>query len=117
MAGAPKGNNNAVKGKLWSDELRKALLMYENKKNGVKRGQALRKVAEQVVELAMVGNKDAWQEIGNRLDGKPHQSMDVTSESTVRHMVINASPEDSVEAWQKKHQVLSGSPSPDPKPH
>ena len=77
MAGAPKGNSNAARGKEWRDAIRKVLKQYENKEAGIERGMALRKIAERVVEQALIGNKDAWNEIGNRLDGKPSQSIDV----------------------------------------
>lgn len=77
MAGAPNGNKNAIRGKVWRDALDKAIKQYVNKKNGIERGQALFKIATGVVEMALAGNKDAIQEIGNRLDGRPHQSMDI----------------------------------------
>ena len=70
-AGAPKGNNNAGKGKAWRDALDKALKQYTDQERSIARGQALARVAQRVVEDALDGNKDAWQEIGNRLDGRP----------------------------------------------
>jgi hypothetical protein len=70
---APEGNNNAGKGKAWSGALRAALAQYKAK--GVPEGQALRKLAEKVVAQALEGNKDAWKEIGDRLDGKPAQAI------------------------------------------
>lgn len=76
--GAPTGNKNAAKGREWSDALRLALKTY--KTSSVKRGQALRKIADKVVEKALEGDKDAWQEIGNRLDGKPVQAIEGTGE-------------------------------------
>lgn len=72
---APIGNRNAAKAKKWADALHKALTRCEC--DGVKAGEALAKIAEVVVLRAIAGDKDAWQEIANRLDGKPHQSMDV----------------------------------------
>lgn len=74
--GAPKGNQNAAKGKRWQDALVKALAQYENKDAGIEMGQALAKIAEKVVALALTGDKDSWQEIGNRLDGKPAQALE-----------------------------------------
>lgn len=81
--GAPLGNDNAAKNKPWADALRRAMARYSGK--GVKTGEALNKLAEKVVEDAIAGNKDAWQEIGNRLDGKPHQTIaaDVDASVTV----------------------------------
>lgn len=78
--GAPQGNQNAAKGKRWQDALVKALAQYENKEGKIKRGQALAKVAEMVVMRALVGDKDAWKEIGDRLDGKAAQSLEVTGD-------------------------------------
>lgn len=71
---APHGNQNAVKAKAWEGALRAALAQYEDK-GKVKKGEALRKVAEAVVQRALVGDKDAWKEIGDRLDGKPAQAI------------------------------------------
>lgn len=115
--GGQPGNSNASKGREWAEALRKELKMYENKGSDIKRGQALRRIAKNVVELAIGGNKDAIQEIGNRLDGKPHQSMDVVSEHTETVMVINASPEVTADEWLEQSQKSSGSHSPDRKPH
>lgn len=75
MAGAPLGNQNAAKAKRWQDALHKALVRYESPDGLIKAGQALDKLAELVVQQALAGNKDAWQEIGNRLDGKPAQTI------------------------------------------
>jgi hypothetical protein len=75
MAGAPLGNQNAAKAKRWQDALHKALVRFEKEDGSVKAGQALDKIAETVVSQAIAGNKDAWQEIGNRLDGKVPQGI------------------------------------------
>lgn len=72
---APEGNRNVEKGKSWSGALRAALAQYENKDAKIKKGEALRKVAEVVVLKAIAGDKDAIKEIGDRLDGKPAQAL------------------------------------------
>ena len=77
-AGAPIGNTNAAKGKQWADQIRKALIQYED--DQVKRGSALFKIAENVVRAALAGDKDAIQEIGNRLDGRAAQSLTVSGD-------------------------------------
>jgi hypothetical protein len=74
--GAPRGNHNAVKGKRWQEALIKVLAQYESKEAGIEMGQALERIAKKVVELALLGDKDSWQEIGNRLDGKPAQALE-----------------------------------------
>ena len=73
MAGAPLGNKNGAKGKTWADALRKALLQYES--DGVVRTQALFQIATKVVEKALEGDATAVREIGDRLDGKPAQTI------------------------------------------
>lgn len=73
--GAPVGNQNAKKAKRWQDALVKALARYQSADGKIQAGQALDKLAEKVVEEALAGSKDAWQEIGNRLDGKPAQAI------------------------------------------
>ena len=68
---APLGNQNARKAKRWQEALVKALAQHQSPE--VEMGQALHKIAVRVVQDALAGSKDAWQEIGNRLDGKPAQ--------------------------------------------
>lgn len=67
---APTGNSNAKKGKEWFDALRKACVQK----------QALEKIAEKVVELAMTGERWAVEEVANRFDGKPAQSVTVAGD-------------------------------------
>jgi hypothetical protein len=73
--GAQPGNQNAKKAKRWQDALNKALARFESDELKVKAGEALDKVAETVVQQALAGNKDAWQEISQRLDGKVPQAL------------------------------------------
>lgn len=64
--GAPEGNKNAAKGKLFYDQLRKALVQEDSLR--------LRKIAEKLVESAEEGEPWAIKEIIDRVDGKAHQS-------------------------------------------
>lgn len=73
--GAPAGNANSIKGKSWAGALRATLAQYEDKDHQIAAGQALRKIAERVVQDALAGDKDAIKEIGDRLDGKPVQGI------------------------------------------
>ena len=80
MAGAPLGNKNGAKKRLpWQQALKRALTRYAaddgEKKPTYRRG--LDRVAKQVVQQAVSGEKDAWQEIANRLEGKPAQSVTI----------------------------------------
>jgi hypothetical protein len=72
---APLGNQNAKKAKRWQDALVKALARYTSPDRDIQAGQALDKIAEQVVIKAVDGDKDSIAEIGNRLDGKPAQAI------------------------------------------
>ena len=78
----PKGHpgfTGKTHNKPWRDAVNKALLQYENKSDDprayVKRGEALFKIATQMVECALDKDDDNFQfavkEIGMRQDGKP----------------------------------------------
>lgn len=73
MAGAPKGNRNAKKGKEWFDALRKQTVQRDT----------LRKMAEAVCIAAEAGEPWAIAEVGNRFDGKPAQSVELSGEVAV----------------------------------
>jgi hypothetical protein len=61
--GAPLGNQNGKKGKLFFDALRVALVQEDRKK--------LRKITEKLIEAAENGDAWAVKEIMDRMDGKP----------------------------------------------
>jgi len=70
--GAPKGNQNAAKEQRdWAAAIRR-----HTKQNPEK----LRLLAEKVYECAMDGQAWAVTEIGNRLDGKPVQQVDMSGD-------------------------------------
>lgn len=69
--GAPKGNQNAAKAKIWSDAVRKAVLS----------GKKLSTLANKLVSLAEEGDLQALKEIGDRLEGKPVQAVEGTGEN------------------------------------
>ena len=61
--GAPEGNDNAKKGKMFYDQLRKILVQNDHLK--------LRKISEKLAEAAEKGEAWAIKEIMDRMDGKP----------------------------------------------
>jgi len=61
--GAPEGNDNARKGKMFYDQLRKILVQNDQYK--------LRKISEKLAEAAEKGEAWAIKEIMDRMDGKP----------------------------------------------
>ena len=80
---APKGNKFASHDKPWTNALMRVLAQLEVKnaegKVLAKAGEALRLIAETTVERAIAGDKDARQEIANRLDGRPSEFINVKS--------------------------------------
>lgn len=66
MSGAPIGNKNAQKGRIWNDQLRKAIAQDD--------GKRLRASVEQLLNLASNGEPWAIKELADRLDGRPKQT-------------------------------------------
>jgi hypothetical protein len=67
--GAPLGNKNGAKSKrLFTDTLKRVLTQSPER---------IQKLAEQLVTWAEAGEQWAFREMLDRLEGKPHQSLDV----------------------------------------
>jgi hypothetical protein len=66
MSGAPIGNKNAQKGRIWNDALKKAIAQDN--------GKRLRESIEQLLNLAAKGEPWAIKELADRLDGRPKQT-------------------------------------------
>ncbi len=83
--GAPTGNQNGKKGKLFYDALRIALVQEDKKK--------LRKITDKLVESAENGEPWAVKEIMDRMDGKPVNTTELSNtEGGIFKMVV---------AWEK----------------
>jgi hypothetical protein len=67
---APQGNQNALKGKVWNDALRKAIVQDN--------GNRVRAAIEQLLDNAAAGEQWAIKELADRLDGKSAQSVAIT---------------------------------------
>jgi hypothetical protein len=65
MAGAPIGNRNACKGKVWADALHRAIAQDQ--------GNRVRLAAEKLLDEASRGQQWAIRELADRLDGRPRQ--------------------------------------------
>ncbi len=74
-AGAPQGNQNAHKAKLFHGALKRALARAGKNVDG-----GLNKVCDQLVNAALAGESWAIKEVADRIDGKPHQSIGGESE-------------------------------------
>lgn len=76
--GAPKGNRNSAKDRIWRKALDEELKKYEAE--GIKPGEALNAIAKQCIADALAADPDvraaARQEIANRLDGKPTEHIE-----------------------------------------
>lgn len=75
--GAPAGNKNALKAKRWNQAIDRALAK-RCKGDGIK---ALDDLAEKFLDAVERGDKDAipgFAQLGDRIDGKPAQSVEAT---------------------------------------
>lgn len=75
MAGAPKGNRNNAKGKPFGDALR----IY-----ATQNPEKLRKMAAALFDKAIEGDVSAAKEIGDRLDGKAVQAVEMEMEGRIK---------------------------------
>lgn len=72
MAGAPVGNKNAAKAKVWRAAIIRAL---ERRKPADERIQAIDELADKLIQLVAAGDLAALKEFGDRMDGKPAQAI------------------------------------------
>jgi hypothetical protein len=83
--GAPTGNQNGKKGKLFYDALRVALVQEDRKK--------LRNITEKLVKSAEAGEPWAIKEVMDRIDGKPVNTTELSgTDNTPLKLVV---------AWEK----------------
>lgn len=71
--GAPTGNQNAKKGKAWAEAIRRAI---REKYEGEDYEAKLAKLARKLVDAADSSDMQALKEIGDRVDGKAHQTLE-----------------------------------------
>lgn len=75
QSGGQPGNTNASKSKPFWHAIDRAIAQDDGKK--------LRKAADALLNAAASGEDWAIKELGDRLDGKPHQSIDATIDGTL----------------------------------
>lgn len=73
---APIGNTNAVKGKRWNDAISRAL----EARSRAKQIDALDDLAEKLLSACDLGDITALKELGDRLDGKPGQAVQLSGD-------------------------------------
>lgn len=82
--GAPIGNKNAAKAKVWHAAILRALERRDQSRtDGIKELDAL---AEKLLQLVAAGDLAALKEFGDRLDGKPAQESTVTINRPAREL-------------------------------
>lgn len=79
---APHGNKNATKNKPWSEAINRALMAEDGKK--------LRALAEKLIEKALEGDVPALKEVGDRLEGKPAQTLQGPDGTNLFQPVVDA---------------------------
>ncbi len=70
--GAPVGNTNAAKAKVWGAAIHRAL---ERRSSKLEQKNALDDLAEKLLTKCDEGDMGALKELGDRLDGKPAQAL------------------------------------------
>jgi hypothetical protein len=85
MAGAPLGNKNGLK-KPWKAAIERALA-NRSKYEGV---QELERLAEKLLDKAAEGDLGALKELGDRMDGKPAQTIQGTDGGAITVIMQSA---------------------------
>lgn len=94
---APEGNQNARKGRDWTQAIRKALAHYSGE--GATKG--MEKLASKLIDAAEKGDSWALKELGDRIEGKPAQSVTLLGDedaplvTRVERVIVNATNKDS----------------------
>lgn len=70
--GAPIGNQNAAKSRVFSDALRRAIAQDD--------GRRIRDAAEKMLDLAAAGEQWAVKEVFDRLEGKAAQALAISGD-------------------------------------
>ncbi len=90
--------NGRAKDKIWGDAIRIAV----NEADEGGGGKKLRVLAEKLIHKALEGDITAIKEIGDRLDGKAAQSVDM-SVGTTSYVALMPEKVTTPEEWQERH--------------
>lgn len=69
MAGTEGNTNSSRENRLWANTIRRAVVQGD--------AERLRRIAEKLLTQAEAGDLQAIKEMGDRLDGKPSQAVDL----------------------------------------
>jgi len=98
--GAPKGNNNAAKAKMWSAAINRALDARTRKEGK----DALDALAEELLKKCEEGDLPALKELGDRIEGKSAQSVTIGGdEENPLYVAESNRPQLTKEEWLEKH--------------
>ena len=86
--GAPVGNQNAAKAKVWHAAVMRAL----EKRGAGDKMAALDELASKLLDACASGDLPALKELGDRLDGKPAQTIVGDLEQPLAYHVITGVP-------------------------
>lgn len=81
MAGTIGNTNSSRSNRLWGDTIRRALAQSDPER--------LRRIAETLLDKAAEGDLAAMKELGDRLDGKPNQTISGDPDAPLLPTVIN----------------------------
>ena len=88
--GAPVGNTNAIRGRIWRDSIKRALEKRADQSR-VEWIQELDKLAERLLTAADAGDMAAMRELGDRLEGKPAQQIQVQGDADAPLKIVHES--------------------------
>jgi isocitrate dehydrogenase len=82
-----KGVGKQANRRLLTSAIERELLQFEDSKIGVKQGEASRKIARKVVEMALDGDKWAVEFIADRTEGKATQNVNQKHEHRIAESI------------------------------
>ena len=86
-SGGQLGNNNAGKNKPWREAI--AWALEKHKRSQTDRAQALRDIATEMIDKALGGDMAAMKELGDRLDGKAPQDVNIDTTLDLTGMPVS----------------------------
>jgi len=81
VGGQPNNTNSSKNNRLWAETIKRAVTQSDSER--------LRRIAEALLTKAEDGDMSAIKELGDRLDGKPNQTVDsnITGELLIGEIV------------------------------
>jgi hypothetical protein len=83
--GAPVGNSNAASAHAWKAAIERAIA----KRSRLAQKEALDELAEKLLERCDEGDMGALKELGDRLDGRPHQTVAADLSGEIKFAIVS----------------------------